>query len=144
MKKQENSYGEEINYSFSLEQLNKIGNNNEEFTIQMLGQFILTAKECSQNMLSAIKQNDWLKVKNAAHKGVSSYSVMDLAELVSIMKTIEAGAETEKEHSSIKALVDIFDKKNRLLIAEMVNYIKPFEKLKANPEKIVTIPSHEN
>jgi len=133
MKKNQNSYMKKTKYTFSLEQLNKIGNNSEDFTLQMLKQFMLSAIEISTNMLAAVKQNDWNMVKSAAHKGVPSYSVMDLKELTDLLKAIETAAQTHKEAPFIRELVQIFNKKNQKVINEINEYFKEFEEIKVTP-----------
>lgn len=124
MKTKEDDYREVVKYSFSLDQLNKIGNNNEEFNHKMIEQFILSAVESSKNMLSALEESNWVKLKSAAHKGIPSYAIMDLSELVKFMKKIELNAESDSERENVKELVKLFDQENQAVINEMGTYLK--------------------
>ncbi len=125
MKTNNDNYNSSLKYSFSLDQLNKIGNNDEEFTTEMLKQFEHSARECSEELVLAIKQNDLAKVKRSAHKAVPSYSVMNLVELTGLLKKIEA---LEMSGEDLKELVNLFDKKNQRVLFEIDHYIK--EKIK--------------
>jgi hypothetical protein len=130
MKKSDNNHNKSLKYSFNLDQLNKVGNNDEEFTIQMLKQFRFSATECSGNLVSAIKQKDGVKLKSAAHKAVPSYSVMGLDELVDLLKTIERWPEVNFDN--LTTLIRLFNKKNQKVITEINNYINEIEEIKVS------------
>ncbi len=124
MKRDQNNQIKEIETEFSLEQLNKIGNGSEEFVIEMLKQFLLTSRECAENMLSALKKGDWIKIKHAAHKGIPAYSILELDELLELLRTIESEAGSSRDHAFAGELIKLFVEKNKKVTAEINQYLK--------------------
>ena len=109
--------------SFSVDQLKRISNNNEEFIIKMLNLFVFQASQCSDMMQQAILTNDWAKLKAVSHKNISSYSIMNLHELVELLKFIESNAEKKREHWRVKEFVDSVCEKNADVIKIIGDYI---------------------
>lgn len=109
--------------SFSLEQLNRIGNNDRMFTISMLEKFINSASECSETMIYALSINDWNKIKIAAHKSIPSYSLMGLTSLVKDLVYIENYSGLSQHDSEIRELVKTVEVKNNEIIYEIRNCI---------------------
>ena len=52
--------------SYNVEQLNKIGNNDKKFLIEMLSSFITLASDCSEIMDSAMKKEECKKKEGAS------------------------------------------------------------------------------
>ena len=124
MKTTENITKTNPEHSFSLDKLNEIGNNDKTFRIEMLNQFLSLARESSEKMLSALKQNDLVKLKQAAHKGVPSYAILDLSDIVNMLKTIENDIIKDGNVDSVRAIVELFDQKNTIIIKEIEIYLK--------------------
>lgn len=110
-------------FTFSLEQLKKISNNNEEFIIKMLHKFIISALECGEEMTLGFNENNMVRLKKASHKGIPSYSIMGLNNLVECLVYMEANALSPQEKNNIQKRLADFDKKNKTVIKEIENYI---------------------
>ncbi len=117
--------------SFSLEQLKRIGNNDKEFILRMLEKFVQSAHECGESLTAALPQNDWNKLRTAAHKSIPSYSLMGLNNLVSELELIEARAGQQHYAAEMQQLVRSVEEQNRKIILEARNCI---ERLKQNPD----------
>ena len=105
--------------SYNTEQLNKIGNNDKKFLIEMLSSFITLASDCSEIMDSAMKKEDWLKIKTIAHKKITSYSIIGLNDMVDILKEIERDIDKEERRENTKNLVELFCQENKKVIASV-------------------------
>ena len=105
--------------SYNTEQLNKIGNNDKKFLIEMLSSFITLASDCSEIMDSAMKKEDWLKIKTIAHKNIPSYSILGLNDMVDILKEIERDIDKEERRENTKNLVELFCQENKKVIASV-------------------------
>ncbi len=109
---------------FSLEQLNRIGNNDKNFIIKMLEKFLVSVSECTDTIAPALSQNDWSKIKIAAHKSMPSYSIMGLTELAKDLAYIEKYAGNKEYHREVFELINLIEKKNKKLIQDIKNYLK--------------------
>ncbi len=105
--------------TYNLEQLNKIGNYDKKFLLEMLTSFMKIAKECSEIMFSAMEKEDWLKIKTIAHKNIPSYSILDLNDLVGILKEIERDIDKEDGRENAKNLIKLFYQENKKVIASI-------------------------
>lgn len=108
---------------FSLEQLNEIGNNDEAFTLEMLGKFINTVNECSENMRMALSDKNWPKLQMIAHKNIPSYSFLGLNELIDILKHIEYNGQKPEYRTEIVNLVSLVLEKNKNVVAAIQEYL---------------------
>ena len=104
---------------FSLEQLNRIGNNDKVFTAKMLEKFIQSATECSETMAMALSLNDWKKIKTAAHKSIPSYSLLGLNGFVKDLAYIENYADNPLHRKEVDDLIKIVERKNREIIQDI-------------------------
>jgi HPt (histidine-containing phosphotransfer) domain-containing protein len=112
---------------FSLEQLNRIGNNDKVFTAKMLEKFIQSATECSETMTMALSQNDWKKIKTVAHKSIPSYSLLGLNGFVKDLAYIENYADNPLHNKDIDDLIKKVERKNKEIIRDIwdcVNELK--------------------
>lgn len=114
-----NNYSKVRSTSYNVEQLNKIGNNDKQFLLEMLQSFIELANECSESLLSATQKEDWLKVKTIAHKNIPSYSILGLNDLVEILKEIERDIDKNDIRENAKNLVELFNQENKKVIKAM-------------------------
>lgn len=112
--------------SFNLDQLRRISNNNEEFVRNMLDKFIESAVECRETMNSAITENNIDKLKKAAHKGLPSYTILELKELTELLIYIDHLSLTELINIEIKKKVLNFEKLNSSIIREIRKYLENF------------------
>ena len=110
--------------SFSLEELNRIGNNDKEFTIKMLEKFLSSVSECSESMQSAISQNDWSKIKTTAHKSIPSYSLMGLKTLARDLISIESYAGKNEYKDELQNLVKEIEIRNEELIHDIKKHLQ--------------------
>lgn len=99
---------------FSVEQLNKIGNNDEAFTNSMLEKFVPLALECSNDLWSALNKSDWYKLKLICHKHIPSYYQLELDEIGGLLEFIEKNAEEHPEKIT-EAVESIFIKNNEVV-----------------------------
>jgi HPt (histidine-containing phosphotransfer) domain-containing protein len=109
--------------TFSLEQLNKIGNNDIEFTNRMVGKFIIMVSEFTANLRSVLKTNDWVKLKTIAHKNIPAYSFMGLDDLVEYIKYLESNALDMQEQAHLKEMSEVICRKNDQIISSMREYL---------------------
>ncbi len=109
---------------FSLDQLNKIGNNDKTFTKKMLEKFIDQVLECSETLRSAILESDWLKLKTIAHKNIPSYSLMGLDELVNLLQYTEIQSRKNKEYNHMLEIVEIICEKNNAVISAIKKHLR--------------------
>lgn len=107
---------------FSVEQLNKIGNNDEAFTNSMLEKFVPLALECSNDLWSALNKSDWHKLKSICHKNIPSYYQLELDDISGLLKFIEKNAEPHPEKIT-EAVESIFIKNNEVVKA-INDYLK--------------------
>lgn len=106
-----------------MEQLNEIGNNDEAFTLEMLGKFINTVNECSENMRMALSDKNWPKLQMIAHKNIPSYSFLGLNELIDILKHIEYNGQKPEYRTEIVNLVSLVLEKNKNVVAAIQEYL---------------------
>ena len=109
---------------FSLDQLNKIGNNDKTFTKKMLDKFIAQVSECSENLRSAILESDWLKLKTIAHKNIPSYAIMGLDELVNLLQYTEIQSRKNKEYNHMLEIVEIICEKNNEVVSAIKKHLR--------------------
>lgn len=114
-------------YSFSLDQLRKISNNDAAFIQEMLLQFISMAKDFSDKLNGALAEDDFSQLGMAAHKVIPAYSILDLIALSAMLKKIEKGAEGAMTESETKDLLRAFESENKKVISEMCEYLKELE-----------------
>jgi DNA-binding response OmpR family regulator len=113
-----------LNYqSFSLNQLRRISNNNEVFVKSMLDKFIESAIECGETMYAAIAGNDIDKLKKAAHKGLPSYSILELKKLAELLTYFEQQPLVDADLSELKMKIKDFDSKNKSVISEIKTFL---------------------
>lgn len=101
---------------FSIEQLNKIGNNDEGFTNKMIAKFSLLASECSKDLWEALNNSDWSKLRSICHKNIPPYALLELNDIVTMLKFIETNAELEPENVT-KFVGQIYIKNNEVIKA---------------------------
>ena len=114
-------------HSFNVEELNRIGNNDESFNRMMLDKFASAVSECSSIMMDALANADWKRIKTMAHKSIPSYSIMGLEEIVADLKYIESYADVINENYGIPDLVKLVDSKNKKVLSEIKDYLKHTE-----------------
>jgi HPt (histidine-containing phosphotransfer) domain-containing protein/CheY-like chemotaxis protein len=114
--------------SFSLEPLQRIGNNDEGFILKMLEKFVSTAGACTSDMESAIAANARDKVRMAAHKNIPSYSLMGLNPMAKALEHLEHNS----TDANVPELVNAFIKQNERVIQEVENCIKQLKQKKEN------------
>lgn len=110
--------------SFNLDQLRRISNNNEEFVRNMLDKFIQSAVECRDTMNTALTENNMDKLKKAAHKGLPSYSVLELKDLTELLIYIDHLSLSDQINITIKKKVLDFEKLNSNAINEIRKYLE--------------------
>lgn len=109
---------------FNVEELNRIGDNDEGFTLQMLAKFSQQLAVCSKSMKEAIDANDWAKVRLVAHKNIPSYAIMGSYELLSLLKYIDQNAEKPEEQIAVRRTVESVCDKNTDVILAIEDYLK--------------------
>lgn len=109
--------------SFSLEQLQRISNNDEEFILKMLEKFELSVKECSEQLALALPEDNWSRMKTVAHKSIPSYSLMGLDKMVSQLEFIERQAGLSPHNPEVQELVKKINDNNNEILRDINNYI---------------------
>jgi HPt (histidine-containing phosphotransfer) domain-containing protein len=128
MKKDLPNMDDTADITFSLEPLQRIGNNDESFILKMLEKFASTAAACTSDMQDALATNARDKVRMAAHKNIPSYSLMGLTALSRQLEHLEHNCTDE----NVPGLVNAFIKKNERVIQEVENCIKQQKQKKEN------------
>jgi len=118
--------------TFNVEQLKKIGNNDEEFVIRMLEKFLQSATECSENLMAALPESNWARIKTAAHKNIPSYSLMGAGEMVKDLEFIETNAEVSTYTKEVADRVRLIEARNREIIREVTAYIAYLKQKRKN------------
>ena len=85
----------------------------------MLTSFLNNANDCSEIMYSSLEKKEWLKIKTVAHKNIPSYSILELNDLVIILKEIERDIDKDEERENAKNLIELFYKENKKVIASL-------------------------
>ncbi|MDF2448403.1 MAG: signal transduction histidine kinase [Bacteroidota bacterium] len=111
-------------YTFKLDQLLRISNNNEEFVKTMLGKFIETAQECESALNKFLVPFNSEEMKRAAHKGIPSYSVLELKELANLLIYFERNQFSEKDLNDLSEKISFFSAKNQQVISEIKKFLR--------------------
>jgi hypothetical protein len=115
------------NYTHSVaigvKNLDKIGNYDKAFTIEMLNKFLDASKECVEGISRSLKKHNWPKLRNIAHKNIPSYRLMGLGELAGFLKYIEHNALKKEKRKNISRIVRSIRKKNEDVISAIKNYL---------------------
>lgn len=109
--------------SFDPEQLNRIGNGNEEFTVKMLEKFILATTEYTEAMMGSLASHEYEKLKNTAHKCIPSYSIMGLQVLVEYLKFIEINSGKDQNEVALAAAVKLVNEETKKVIQDIQEYL---------------------
>lgn len=128
MKKDLPNMDDTADISFSLEPLQRIGNNDEGFILKMLEKFVSTADACTSDMQNAIATNARDKVRMAAHKNIPSYSLMGLTVMAKQLEHLEHNS----TDANVPGLVSAFIKQNERVMQEVENCIKQLKQKKEN------------
>jgi HPt (histidine-containing phosphotransfer) domain-containing protein len=136
METEKNNQVTEKKYSFNLDELNKVGNNSQSFLEEMLTQFSADIKECSNKLKEGLEEDNSQKINRAAHKAISSYSILELTEYVELLRVIEAQAYIEI-NAKLKDDIELFNKKNEALKKELSDYLKEMELKKLHNSLLV-------
>lgn len=110
--------------SFNLDQLKRISNNNEDFVKSMLDKFIESAIECAETMTAALAEKNIDKFKKAAHKGLSSYSILELKELMAHLMYFDKHEFSESDISDLKHRLKDFNETNNSVIKDIKKYLE--------------------
>ena len=116
---------------FSLDQLNRIGRNDEAFTLRLLKEFIKIAGKFSESMYSVITSGDLIKLKKMAHDNIPAYSIMGLNEMVELLSYIENNTHKENKIEHMIKFVELVYEKNNTIISVMRQYLKSAQKEKS-------------
>lgn len=119
---------------FNLDELNKIGKNDEEFIKVMLTEFNRAAKDCDESLKANLESGDWTKIRGVAHKYIISYSILGIEELADDLKYIEANALKRDEQHSITKIINFFTVRNNEVMEAINDHLKLInqEKTKEN------------
>jgi HPt (histidine-containing phosphotransfer) domain-containing protein len=104
--------------------LKNMSGGNEEVVKEMIGIFIEQVNEISNDMILAVKEEDWLSLSRLAHKAKSSVAIMGMSELETELKRLERIAGEGKEVETFKTLVEKFTGDSRIAIEELKSFAK--------------------
>jgi CheY-like chemotaxis protein len=110
--------------SFSTDQLEKISNSGQEFVRKMLNKFMISAKENSETMVTALGAGDHDMLMNAAHKSIPSYHMLGLQDLVKHLQRIEASSRDKKELGELPGLVKTVHDRTTEVIDDIRDYLE--------------------
>jgi HPt (histidine-containing phosphotransfer) domain-containing protein len=111
-----------INVSYNLSGLNGLEEKNEQFLNEMIRLFIKSTASGMQEMQSALKEQDWKKVGDKAHKMLGPCKHLEVMPLTNTLKSIEKDIFELEKTDEIPALV-------KQAKDEADETIKVFEKL---------------
>lgn len=123
----ENYLPDLIGGSFSIEQLKRISGDSADFVLKMLGKFIISANECSDNMAIALSDKNWEKLAAVAHKSIPSYAMMDINDIVEQLRLIEKSIKNNEDKNPIEEVVTNIIHKNKKIVSDIKNYIEQVE-----------------
>lgn len=126
-KSQENCLPDISTELFSIEQLKRIGDGNADFVLKMLDKFIISASECSENMVLALSDKNWEKLGAIAHKSIPSYAMLNILDIVEQLRFIEKSIKTNEDTKLIEEAVKNIIQKNFKIVLDIKNYIKLVE-----------------
>ena len=126
-KSQENCLPDISTELFSIEQLKRIGDGNADFVLKMLDKFIISASECSENMVLALSDKNWEKLGVIAHKSIPSYAMLNILDIVEQLRFIEKSIKTNEDTKLIEEAVKNIIQKNFKIVLDIKNYIKLVE-----------------
>jgi HPt (histidine-containing phosphotransfer) domain-containing protein len=104
--------------------LKNMSGGNQAVMKEMIGIFIEQVNEISNEMLLALKEEDWLSLSRLAHKAKSSVAIMGMTEMESELKRLERIAGEGKEIEEFKKLVEKFNADSHIAIKELENFTK--------------------
>ena len=127
-----NSTQEVKSHAFSMEHLNRIGNNDAAFNLLMLKKFSDSIIDNMQGLEEGLLNNNWVRIRNAVHKSIPSYHMMGLEKLVDCMQSIQAKIDKSEYNKEdvrlvIQNEIDFLQKENKNILLELTNYIKQLE-----------------
>ena len=123
MKTNQNIDNHSNTVAIGVKNLDKIGDNDRAFTIEMLNKFINAASNCAENINKYLKRNDWPKLRSVAHKNIPSYRLMGLSELADSLKYIEHNALKKEKRKHISQIAKAIREKNADIIAAIKKYL---------------------
>lgn len=109
--------------ALGVKNLNVIGNNDKVFTVKMLNTFLTSATDCIEGIRRSLEQNDWLDLRNIAHKNIPSYKIMGLNELADFLKYLENNALKKDKHKQVSEKARSLYEKNEDVIAAIKKYL---------------------
>ncbi|MBC7695320.1 MAG: hypothetical protein H7141_07750 [Burkholderiales bacterium] len=109
--------------TFSLEQLQQVSNNNQEFVTKMVDKFLTTALECDEVLTTRTLTDYYEKLQKLSHKCIPSYSIMGLNQLVKYLEYIEKNALLGKETSLIEEKIKLFVAENKMVISDIKDFL---------------------
>ncbi len=100
-----------------------IANNDEGFVREMLQMFIKTSREGMAEVKRGLKERDWMRVAEFAHKIKSPCKHLDALETANLLKEIELVARNEKNKEKLNEMISKVEKEIKYLIYHVEKYI---------------------
>lgn len=88
-----------------LEELRRLSNGDEKFFSEMLSIFINTTQQEMSAMAEAVKEKDWKKITDSAHKIVPPCRHVGAIALHDLLKTIEKKSREQSDFEACKELI---------------------------------------
>ena len=109
--------------AIGVKNLDKIGNNDKAFTVEMLQKFLSAAAECIQGIRKSLKKHDWPKLRSIAHKNIPSYRLMGMGELADSLKYIENNALKKGKRKNISEITKAICEKHEDITDAIKRYL---------------------
>jgi len=90
---------------YSLEELYRVSNGDEDFVHEMVELFVKTTEDGLKEMQEAALKQDWLKVRDTAHRLAPPCAHMKADTLCNLMRRIETLASNGQDESKIRSLL---------------------------------------
>ena len=96
---------------------------NHELVIEMIDLFKTQIDEFYELMDESMKNQEWTRLGQLAHKAKSSVSIMGLTDLAADMKKLETNAKKGIEIDSYPSVIDKFKSETSAVVSEL-NMVK--------------------
>lgn len=107
----------------SISYLEKITEGDKEIAIKILNLFIVQVGENIENLLIALHDNNFQKIKFYAHKAKNDLNIIGMDSLAEQMKELEILAKKELPSKRYAEIISIYIKESQLAIDDINEYL---------------------
>jgi PAS domain S-box-containing protein len=101
---------------FNLYELKRITKGNKEIFVKMVNTFIVNASDAIQSMHKNLKNNNWKKIGETAHKIIPSYKHLDINTVVSDLMELKIKTLIAPDYEDVPELINSISKSTKKVI----------------------------